>query len=478
MAKTSAAVEQVDSRFLRSRQPNQAILSKNDLTLLQVITSHALYANAQSELDKKIHVIPLSDLKRLINYRHKGNAHLQDILETLQSRKIHWGRLDDSLDEKQRWGSIPWLGPVIVDGGLVYYEYSETLKALLREATWTRLDLTILREFRRKHGLTLYTVGKKYQKVRTTGWKPLTWWLDLFDVNTEFYRASFGQLNKDVLRVAEREVNRLSDIKVEFLRRGRPVQHLKLMIYPNDTFVHPLDRQGIPIESKELLRPTEEFGPQDLGQSELQGIEEEYMAELNESFGVPLEKARQLLVERGIEVVADALIDLRNRHQSGFQPQVSWTAYAIGVLKQHQVVHRAQRTSVVTHTAKLEKEEHRRDLERRRQALATSYMQARKKAVADRYLELPPERKREVLAAFRAHLVEQHQHIVYPDYRRRLDPEQFDPNRQSGLNVLFDGWFVLYDGMQWPTAEEYLASHGVAEDASPQLSLLGDKPST
>jgi plasmid replication initiation protein len=197
------------------------------LTLMERKIANVLLYKALPELKQcKKHHITLDELKRLLGKVTRNHELLKKSIKTLISTVIEWNLCDDDLPESvEGWNASSFLSGVSIKSGLVTYEYSETIKALLANPeVYGQVNLAIQARFKSSYALALYENCSRYRKIGITRLFDLDLFRDLMGVNEGTYQQ-FDQLNKRVITQAVVEINTASDIRVNpiFKRAGRRV---------------------------------------------------------------------------------------------------------------------------------------------------------------------------------------------------------------------------------------------------------------
>lgn len=295
----------------RTRYPNQAIMAERDLTLVAEKLALVLYANALQDLSRDRHSIALKDLLKQSGVRTKNLSEVKQSLVALQHSSFRWGSLD-SIDEKEQWGSIPMLGGALIDNGVVTYALDPMLRERLDEFTYALIDLEEAASFSSKHSFRLHLLCRRYERVGSTGHKAISFWYKVFDLPLT---TPYKRFRREVLAPAITDVERRTDLRIEYETRGRPTASVRLQI----------DVEGSPTATdKSNVR----VRPDVAGSSTAAPAAGTLVDEVYSDFGVARSRVEELIDQRGIETVNQGLQELRRLRESGFKPAKAWPGYA------------------------------------------------------------------------------------------------------------------------------------------------------
>ena len=240
-----------------------AIQIQNRITHLQRRAWNVLLANAYNELpDKEIHTVSVSELATKLGFDSHNHDHLKETLKSLVNCTVEWNILGKN--NKQVWGAASLLAEVNIEDGLCFYQYSHTLRQKLHNPImYTRLNLRLQNQFKSQYALILWEVCYDYFNVERsrgeTPFIPITTFRELMGVETHEYPL-FGELNRNVIKPAIKEINILTDyfVEVDQKRLGRKIAELKFRItkvkkLPVQESVFP-DVEDLPPVAMELVQ--------------------------------------------------------------------------------------------------------------------------------------------------------------------------------------------------------------------------------
>ena len=212
-----------------------AIQIQNRITHLQRRAWNVLLANAYHELaDKDIHRVSMVELAAKLGFDSKNDEYLKGMIKSLVDCTVEWNILGKN--NKQVWGAASLLGSVEIENGICTYNFPAHLRMkLYNPIMYTRLNLRLQNEFKSQYALILWEVCFDYFNVdRSRGETPfilLEMFRELMGVESDEYPL-FGELNRNVIKPAIKEINALTDylVEVEQKRIGRPIAELKFRI--------------------------------------------------------------------------------------------------------------------------------------------------------------------------------------------------------------------------------------------------------
>lgn len=231
-----------------------AIHISNSLSLLERKVSNVLLRNAwDTLLTNDIHTIKIRDLAQAVGFNSGDMELIKDTLRALRNIEIQWNTL--GRDRKNVWTTSGILASVrIFEGtGVCEYSYPPPLRSILRNPNiFARLNLLIQRQFDSKYALALWEYasgeislsGEEKAKERClTEWIAVEALHRLLGSQNPAY-AEYKVFNRDVLKPAISEVNRVSNIEIletETQREKRKITALRFSIASKESYQLPLD---------------------------------------------------------------------------------------------------------------------------------------------------------------------------------------------------------------------------------------------
>ena len=212
-----------------------AIQIQSKISLLQRRAWNVLLANAYNELpDKDIHSVSVVELAAKLGFGDGNQEYLKEMLRSLVECTVEWNLLNKN--KKEEWGVASLLAEVRIEEGLCFYQYSHTLRLKLHNPRiYTRLNLRLQNRFTSKYALVLWELCFDYfdttREQGETPFIPLETYRELMGLQTDDY-TTFKSLNQWVIKPAIKEINDLTDyrVEVEQKRLGRKIAELKFRI--------------------------------------------------------------------------------------------------------------------------------------------------------------------------------------------------------------------------------------------------------
>ena len=212
-----------------------AIQIQNRITHLQRRAWNVLLANAYHELaDKDIHRVSMVELAAKLGFDSKNDEYLKGMIKSLVDCTVEWNILGKN--NKQVWGAASLLGSTEIENGVCTYSFAAHLRHKLHNPImYTKLNLRLQNQFKSQYALILWEVCFDYFNVERsrgeTPFIPIETFRELMGVESNEYPL-FGELNRNVIKPAIKEINNLTDyfIEVEQKRFGRKIAELKFCI--------------------------------------------------------------------------------------------------------------------------------------------------------------------------------------------------------------------------------------------------------
>ena len=216
-------------------KPSPAIHIQNRITHLQRRAWNVLLANAYHELaDKDIHRVSMVELAAKLGFDSKNDEYLKRMIKSLVDCTVEWNILGKN--NKQVWGAASLLGSAEIENGVCTYSFAAHLRPKLHNPImYTKLNLRLQNQFKSQYALILWEVCFDYFNVERsrgeTPFIPIETFRKLMGVESNEYPL-FGELNRNVIKPAIKEINNLTDyfIEVEQKRFGRKIAELKFSI--------------------------------------------------------------------------------------------------------------------------------------------------------------------------------------------------------------------------------------------------------
>ena len=240
-----------------------AIQIQSKITHLQRRAWNVLLANAYNELpNTDIHRVSVVELARKLGYASNDSDHLKETLEALGACQVKWNLLNK--DKKEKWGFANLLASAEIENGICTYAFAPHLRhQLYNPRIYTKLNLRLQNRFTSRYALILWEVCFDYfdtdRDQGETPFIPLETFKSLMGLEETDYPV-YKVLNQSVIKPAIKEINDLTDyrVEVEQKRLGRRVAELKFRIskveqLPVPESVFP-DIENLPAVALELVQ--------------------------------------------------------------------------------------------------------------------------------------------------------------------------------------------------------------------------------
>jgi plasmid replication initiation protein len=231
-------------------KPNPVIMARCEtLTAKEHLYSNALFANAETNLRVGVaqQSIDLRQFRFLTGYKHKDYRELKRTLDSLVTKPIEFGALDK---EMPNFGTTTWISYYEVKNGILYYEYSTKMKDQLisliqsnDKIGYSKVDLLIQQKLSGKHTLVLYELAKRFVNVRSTGFKSVKWWREMFRLNDSKY-PEWADFRRYVLESAIKDINKNSELILNYETHGYPIAEFRVTIQINPDYKNPIQEQN------------------------------------------------------------------------------------------------------------------------------------------------------------------------------------------------------------------------------------------
>lgn len=239
-----------------------AVHCSGQLSLVERKLSNILLMNAYDDLmEKDIHVIPTKHLFVMLGWEDSNNLDgLKVTLKKLMSTVIEFNLMADG---GEVWQAMTLLSSAVLVDGECRYSYVKDLAVkFYKPEIFAIINIAVQKKFKSNYALTLYENCVRFIKVGSTGWWDLSTFRKIMGSTAETYEA-FKRISSFVIKPAMKEINQVSDIRVEveYKKEKRKVVALKFLVSPNpnNTFI---ERDASDIQSSDVydeLKETELF---------------------------------------------------------------------------------------------------------------------------------------------------------------------------------------------------------------------------
>lgn len=211
-----------------------AIHTSGELSLLERKMVNVLLLNAYDMLlTRRTHKIPVKHLCAMLGWDESNNVErLQDVLLKLASTAVEFNMMEDG---KEVWRVMSMISYGEIKDGTCIYRYDEYLAERLYDPEiYATINIGIQRRFEGSYALTLYENCLRYKTVGSTGWWELERFRRIMGADAILY-DDFRRLNERVIRPSIKEINKVSDIRLEaeFKREARKVSAVRFLITEN-----------------------------------------------------------------------------------------------------------------------------------------------------------------------------------------------------------------------------------------------------
>ena len=212
-----------------------AIHMSANFTLLQRKLVNALLFNAADTLlTRDSHTINVQLLSAFIGFDSKNVGYLKNSLKGMVETAVEWDILEE--DGSKTWEVMSLLSWAKINKGVCTYSFAKPLTEKLHHPDmYAKIQLSIMREMSSSYSLILYENCYRFLKVGTTGLWPLETFRKMMFVQDNPTYNQFKFLNRDVIKPAIKEVNKLSNIVIEMHteKTGRSITGLRFTVKPN-----------------------------------------------------------------------------------------------------------------------------------------------------------------------------------------------------------------------------------------------------
>lgn len=205
------------------------------LSLIQRKLVNALLYNAYDHLlSQDTHSLNVTLLSEMIGFDSRNLAHLKTALTGLVETSIQWDVLEDN--GSSSWEVATLLSFARIRDGVCSYRYDKGLsEKLYHPDIYSKINLSVVRDMRSAHALVLYENCYRFIELGHTAWWDLDTFRKLMAIEDVPSYQQFKSLNRNVIKPALAEVNKLSNIQLELETRqkGRSVTGLRFLLKPN-----------------------------------------------------------------------------------------------------------------------------------------------------------------------------------------------------------------------------------------------------
>ncbi len=217
------------------KKHSSAIQISNKVSLLQRKCWNVLLANAYDDLpNTDIYDISVSDFTNILWFDSKNIDYLKESLSKLASTKVEWDILWK--DKEPDWWEMPLLVEPAIKWSRISYSFWPKLRKKLHNPNmYAKLQLSMQNKFDSKYTLALYELCIDYFDEKRKKWET-----PFMEVSTfrsllwlwENEYSEFKVLNRDIIKKATKEINKKTDLFIEFAFKKfwRSISDIKIYI--------------------------------------------------------------------------------------------------------------------------------------------------------------------------------------------------------------------------------------------------------
>ncbi len=320
----------------------------NEISFLARRISNVLLANARRmPAETRMFEIPLSDLRRGVEYSSKNAHHLKEAIKSLATTAVEYNIFDK--DKGHEWGVFALLSQVKIKDSRVFYWYPPDIQDMLMSPNvYAQLDLEVQNLFTSKHSLALWeyltdALGAKRLEVNVILQIPE--FRKLMSLESGEYQ-DFCDLHKRVIQPSIKEINAYTklSVDVEVKRKARTpvalifgVRQMRAALAASEKGGDGDDVNRPRQDSRTVLAVTDRLSSVSGSQYRQDGnlvqlvSREQVLGRLTKTFGLTPEAAQKVLSEYTVDYIADNLDVVERSIQKGGVRNVA--AYTIDALK-------------------------------------------------------------------------------------------------------------------------------------------------
>lgn len=207
---------------------NSIIEAKYKLPITEQKILHMLIAQIDfTDKELKFYSFYVSDFLTIFDEKNYTRQ-VKKSLDTLLNAKI-------KITKEKSFLETHWLSSAeYFEGGKIELEFSEKLKPFLIQLKkeFTKYDVAEINKFKSKFSVRIYLLMKQYQPLgeRIINVEELK---EMLQVSASY--PEYRNFKQKVLKIAYEEINRLSDLKIEYeeIKKSRKVDKIKFYITSN-----------------------------------------------------------------------------------------------------------------------------------------------------------------------------------------------------------------------------------------------------
>lgn len=214
---------------------NNFMLDIADVGLLGRKALDVAYFLAYQNPDKDQYEVDLSYFRWLMAYDSNNVGHLRTALRQTQKAAIVVNDIDVEDSSKDKWVSVPLMGPVGISGGKILFIVPAQIRRQLKDTgNYTYLSLRIKARFSSLHASLLYDRLSAVAYRGGTDWVEVSTVREWMQISTSKMAAEFKYMKRDCLEPALEQINSLSDIIASYETKAGPgtkkIAHLKFKV--------------------------------------------------------------------------------------------------------------------------------------------------------------------------------------------------------------------------------------------------------
>ena len=235
------------------KKPTVMIHITNDLSITARKIIGILLKNAYNDIMKDTwHSMKVSDLIAFLGEKSYKPSHLKKVLNELQTTLVQWnimGKDQKPIDFMNGGTSFSLVAGIkyqsaSVEAGFIQYYFARPLveELFIPTRIYAKINLWIQQRFSNKHAMAIWEylievicTTTKSEKTTATSWIEIKHLRLLLGLKDNEYKT-FADINKHIIKKAVLEINKVSEIEVDFdfRRNSRKVDAVRFFITKKD----------------------------------------------------------------------------------------------------------------------------------------------------------------------------------------------------------------------------------------------------
>lgn len=219
---------------------NETLINVSALNLLARKIINVCHFVAAEADDQDIYTMDLKFFYWMTGHKSRDRVSFKEAISAAQQATVQVLCVDPDNPENEFWGSVQLLGSVSLANNQIKFKLDSGIRRTLKKPdSRAFISMRVQAAFTGKHTLTLYEHFCRLPRPCWTDWITIEEFKKIVGVAEFSTYDEYKFVNRDILARSIPEINKLSDIKVEFetaARGSKSTTHIRFYVKSNENY--------------------------------------------------------------------------------------------------------------------------------------------------------------------------------------------------------------------------------------------------